>query len=173
MPTPLTPAAHAPSQRLILFALGQSDAELVTHLENCASCRAQVESYQAVLAATRHVLRAGSGQVTLISCQNRCVMEGAEYELGSVDHTIGVALTATEGILHGRLRFDDTCTCWQDAPVRLFGPFGLVASGRVDAQGEFKLPLPRPGQRYSLGLVLTRHGTPELQIIGDFDVDLV
>lgn len=172
MPTSQPPPAHAPSNRLILHALGQSDPELAAHLESCPSCRAQVESYQAVLAATRHVLAAGSGRVTLISCQNQCVLEGTEYEVSSVSHTIGVALTAAEGILHGRLRFDDTCTCWHDAPVRLFGPYGLIATSRVNPQGEFQLPLPPSGQRYSLGLVLTRQGAPELQIIGDFDIDL-
>jgi hypothetical protein len=81
-----------------------------------------------------------------------------------------VALSAADGVLQGRLTVDETCTCWQNAPVRLFGPRGLVASGRVDANGKFILPKPTDNSRYSLGLVLTRHNTPELQIIGSFQI---
>jgi hypothetical protein len=81
-----------------------------------------------------------------------------------------VALSAADGVLHGRLTVDETCTCWQDAPVRLFGPRGLVASGRVNQDGEFVLTQPAGNSRYSLGLVLTRHNTPELQIIGSFQI---
>lgn len=166
----ILPAAHASNQRLILYALGQSDAELAAHLTLCAACRAQGEAYQAMLAATRETLSAPSGKASVVSCENRCLVEGAECVVSYQNHALHVVLTAANGTLSGRLIVAETCTCWVDAPVRLFGPNGLVASSRVDANGAFELRLPANGKRYSLGLVLTRHGVPELQIIGDFDL---
>ena len=161
---------HAPDQRLILYALGQSDAELAAHLETCEACRARIESYSAVLAATRDTLRVGSSKVNLVPFECEWLLESAECRIGDSPHTLLVALSAADGVLYGRLTVDETCTCWQDAPVRLFGPRGLVASGRVDANGAFQLPKPDEGNRYSLGLVLTRHNVPELQIIGSFQI---
>ncbi len=161
---------HATDQRLILHALGQSDAELVAHLETCEACRARAESYSAVLAATRDTLQMSSSKVNLVSCASEWLLESAECRIGDSPHTLLVALSTADDVLHGCLTVDETCTCWQDAPVRLFGPRGLVASGRVDANGEFVLPRPAGSSRYSLGLVLTRHNTPELQIIGSFHI---
>lgn len=161
---------HAPDQRLILHVLGQSDAELAAHLETCEACRARAESYSAILAATRDTLRVGSSKVNLVSFECEWLLESAECRIGDSPHTLLVALSTADGVLHGRLTVDETCTCWQDAPVRLFGPRGLVASGRVNANGEFILPKPAGSSRYSLGLVLTRHNTPELQIIGSFQI---
>jgi hypothetical protein len=170
MTTATPPSCDLPDQRLILHALGQSDAELAAHLEQCEACRARAESYSAVLAATRSTLQMGVSRVNLVSCQSEWLLESAECRIGDSPHTLLVALSATDGVLHGRLTVDETCTCWQDAPVRLFGPRGLVASGRVNDDGEFMLPQPAGSRRYSLGLVLTRHNTPELQIIGSFQI---
>lgn len=161
---------HAPDESLILHALGRSDAELAEHLKTCAACRAQAESYGAVLAATRETLHMGSSRVNLVSCGNEWLLESAECRIGDSPHTLLVALSAINGVLYGRLTVDETCTCWYDAPVRLFGPKGLVASGRVDADGAFQFRMPDGHNRYSLGLVLTRHNIPELQIIGSFQV---
>lgn len=168
MTTATCTAWHAPDQHLILYALGQSDAELAVHLETCDACRARAESYIAVLAATRWTLQMGDSKVGLVSCDDEWLLESAECQIGDSPHTLLVALSMAGSVLHGRLAVDETCTCWQDAPVRLFGPRGLVASGRVDANGEFQLPKPDAGDPYSLGLVLTRHNVPELQIIGSF-----
>jgi len=170
MTTVVSTSWHATDQRLILHALGQSDAELAAHLESCAACRAQADSFNAVLAAARETLQVGSSRVNLVSCGNEWLLESAECLIGDSPHTLLVALSAVNSELHGRLTVDETCTCWHDAPVRLFGPRGLVASGRVDADGAFQFRMPEGGTRYSLGLVLTRHNTPELQIIGSFQV---
>jgi hypothetical protein len=161
---------HAPDQRLILHALGQSDAEISAHLAVCATCRARADSYRTVLAATRETLQAGSSRVNLVSYESEWLLESAECQIGDSPHTLLVALCTAGDFLHGRLTVDESCTCWQDAPVRLFGPHGLVASARVDANGDFRLPKPVDGKRYSLGLVLTRHNMPELQIIGSFQL---
>jgi hypothetical protein len=168
---PATPtSSHAPDQRLILYVLGQNDAELAAHLDGCETCRARVESYKTLLAATRDTLQVGSSRVNLVSLENEWLLESAECRIGDSPHTLLVALSTEDGALRGRLTVDESCTCWHDAPVRLFGPRGLVASGRVDASGEFILPKPADSSRYSLGLVLTRHNTPELQIIGSFQI---
>ncbi|HSN76859.1 MAG TPA: hypothetical protein VL334_17440 [Anaerolineae bacterium] len=159
---------HATDQRLILYVLGQSDTELAAHLETCEACRARTESYSAVLTATRDTLQVGSSKVNLVSCANEWLLESAECRIGDSPHTLLVALSTADSVLHGHLTVDETCTCWEDAPVRLFGPRGLVASGRVDGNGDFQLPKPSVGENYSLGLVLTRHNLPELQIIGSF-----
>jgi len=170
MTTVVSTSWHATDQRLILHALGKSDAELAAHLETCAACRAQAGSFDAVLAAARETLQVGSSRVNLVSCSNEWLLESAECRIGDSPHTLLVALSAANSELQGRLTVDETCTCWHDAPVRLFGPHGLVASGRVDADGAFQFPMPDGGNRYSLGLVLTRHNIPELQIIGSFQI---
>lgn len=161
---------HATDQQLILYALEQSDAELAAHLQTCVLCRSQVEAYRAVLAATREALNPAVGRANLVSCEDRCILEGAECRLNDSPHTLRVAIQTTNGALRGHITVDDVCTCWHDAPVRLFGPHGLVASGQVDKHGDFEFSLPAVEQRYSLGLVLTRHGTPELEIIGNFEL---
>jgi hypothetical protein len=170
MATAVSTTWHAPDQRLILHVLGQSDAELAAHLETCEACRSRAQSYSAVVAATRDTLQVGCSKVNLVAYESEWLLESAQCLIGDSPHTLSVALSATDDVLHGCLTVDETCSCWQDAPVRLFGPHGLVASGRVDANGEFFLPAPASGDRYSLGLVLTRHNTPELQIIGSFQV---
>ncbi len=170
MATPLPTAAHASNQDLILHVLGQSDTALKDHLAACASCRSRVETYRSVLAATRDALTASACKVHLVALEEPCVLEERDCQVGDEPHTLRVTLTTRDGKLRGHLTVDETCTCWKDAPVRLFGSQGLVASGRVDDQGRFTLPIPAVGSRYSLGLVLTRHDTPELQIIGNFQV---
>jgi hypothetical protein len=170
MTTAVSTPWHAPDQRLILHALGQSDAEISAHLEVCATCRARADSYRTVLAATRETLQVGFSRVNLVSSESEWLLESAECRIGDSPHTLLVTLSMADGFLHGRLTVDEACTCWHDAPVRLFGPRGLVASSRVDANGDFNLPKPVAGSHYSLGLVLTRHNTPELQIIGSFQV---
>ena len=170
MATPLSTAAHAANQELILYVLGQGDAALEAHLATCESCHSRMEMYRSVLAATRDALSAASGRVNLVSLEASCVLEERECQVGDEPHTLRVTLTTRHGELLGRLTVAETCTCWQDAPVRLFGSHGLVASGRVDDQGEFSLPMPAIGDRYSLGLVLNRRDAPELQIIGNFQV---
>lgn len=161
---------HATNQRLILYALGQSDAELAAHLATCALCRSQAESYRSMLAATREALSPAVGRVNLVSCEDRCILEGAECQLNDSPHTMRVVMQTVNGALRGHVAVDDVCTCWQDAPVRLFGPNGLVASDQVDKHGNFQFPLPAIDQRYSLGLVLTRDGESELEIIGNFEL---
>jgi hypothetical protein len=126
--------------------------------------------YQSVVTATRRTLSAASGKVNLVSLEEPWVLESTECDVGDSQHTLRVTLSTTQGVLIGQLTVDETCTCWQDSPVRLFGPNGLVASGRVDANRQFRLPAPETGQLHSLGLVLTRHNVPELQIIGSFQV---
>jgi hypothetical protein len=170
MENPVLTTTHIPNQRLILHALGQSDDKLTAHLAACATCRARADSYRTVLAATRETLQAGSSRVNFVAYEGEWLLESAECRIGDSPHTLLVGLCAVDDFLHGHLTVDESCTCWQDAPVRLFGPHGLVASGRVDANGDFRLPKPVDGKRYSLGLVLTRHNTPELQIIGSFQV---
>lgn len=159
---------HISDQDLILNALGYGDPALLTHLQSCQPCRERAESYRAVLVAARETLQPGSSKVHLVSCEDRWLLESAVCPLGEAPHRIRVVLSAVDGTLHGHLVVDETCSCWQDAPVRLFGPRGLVASSRIDADRNFVLPLPDDGQLYSLGLVLTRHDIPELQIIGSF-----
>jgi hypothetical protein len=170
MTTASPTALHPPDQHLILHVLGQSDVELAAHLDGCGTCRARVESYKTLLAATRDTLQVVSSRVNLVSLENEWLLESAECRIGDSPHTLLVALSAEDGVLRGCLTVDESCTCWYDAPVRLFGPLGLVASGRVDGNGEFILPKPTDSSRYSLGLVLTRHNTPELQIIGSFQI---
>ncbi len=166
VPTP----QHVSNHLLILHILGQSDDELAAHLKTCAACRAHADSYSAVLTAARETLQRGAGRVNLVSCGSEWLLESAECRIGDSPHTLLVALTAVGDVLYGRLTVDDACTCWYDAPVRMFGPDGLVASSRVDGEGAFQFSMPVGGARYSLGLVLTRHNTPELQIIGSFQV---
>lgn len=161
---------HVSNQQLILHALGQGDMDLALHIETCDACRGQAEAYSTVLVATRRVLGAGSARVKLVSLQKPFVLESTECQVGDDRHTLRVTLSVRSGCLHGQLTIDETCTCWQNAPVRLFGPNGLVAHSRVDANREFLLPMPAAGQRYSLGLVLTRYDVAELQIIGSFQV---
>lgn len=170
MSSPTAPTTHAPHQRLILYALGQSDAELVAHMAMCDTCRSQAEAYRSVLTATRDVLNPAAGRVNLVSCEGQCILEGAECQLSGTHHLLRVAMRTANGELHGHLSVSDGCTCWHGTPVRLFGSHGLVASSHVDAQGDFQFPMPAHGQRYSLGLVLTRQGEPELQIIGNFEL---
>lgn len=168
MPALPSTIAHAPNQQLILYVLGQSDAALDAHLAACPTCRSRVETYQSVLAATRDALSVSSGRVNLVSLEESCVLEERECQVGDEQHVLRVTLSAHAGELYGHLAVEETCTCWYNAPVRLFASCGLVAGCRVDAAGKFLLPLPEAGQRYSLGLVLDRHDGPELQIIGSF-----
>lgn len=161
---------HATDQQLILYALGHHDDGLAAHLATCASCRSQAESYHATLAATREALTPAVGRVNLVSCENQCVLEGAECQLQDSPHTLRVEMQVIDGVLYGHVTVEDVCNCWYDAPVRLFGPFGLVASTQVDQHGDFEFPLPPTNQRYSLGLVLTRHGQADLEIIGNFEL---
>lgn len=161
---------HIPNQQLILYALGHDDAHLAAHLLVCDECRGQVEAYRSVLAATRDTLTADSSRVNLVALDKPVVLENSECQIGDGQHILRVTLSMRAGVLHGRLTVDETCTCWRNAPVRLFGPNGLVASSAVDDDREFRLPMLSPGQHYSLGLVLSRRDVPELQIIGSFQV---
>jgi hypothetical protein len=161
---------HVSNQQLILYALGQGDEDLALHIETCDACRSQADAYSSVLAATRRVMGAGSARVKLVSLQKPFVLENTECQVGDDRHILRVTLSVRSGCLHGQLTVEDTCMCWQNAPVRLFGPNGLAAHSRVNANREFLLPVPSAGQRYSLGLVLTRHDVAELQIIGSFQV---
>jgi hypothetical protein len=170
MPAVPTTTSCASDQQVILCVLGHSDAALDAHLAVCETCRSRVETYRSVLAATRGALSAGSGRVNLVSLEESCVLEERECQVGDEHHVLRVTLSAREGRLVGHLRVDETCTCWQNAPVRLFSSHGLVAGSRVDADGDFSLPMPESGKRYSLGLVLNRHDAPELQIIGSLQV---
>jgi len=170
MITPAFATRHGTNQQLILHALGQGDEDLALHIETCEACRSQAEAYGSVLAATREVLGTGSARVNLVSLQEPFVLESAECQVGDDQHTLRVTISTRSGCLHGQLTVDETCTCWYNAPVRLFGPNGLLAHSRVDANREFLLPMPAAGRRYSLGLVLTRHDVAELQIIGSFQV---
>mgnify|MGYP001282543148 FL=1 len=170
MTNPASMTEHIPTQQLILYALGHQDADWEAHLAMCDACRSQAETYRSVLTAARATLAAGAGRVNLVSLDNPLVLENSECEVGDGLHTLRVTLRTGPGVLYGHLTVDDDCVCWRNAPVRLFGPHGLVASSRVDAEREFELPLPTKGQSYSLGLVLTRRETPELQIIGSFEV---
>lgn len=168
MPALPTTTSCASDQQVILCVLGHSDAALDAHLAACETCRSRVETYHSVLAATRGALSAGSGSVNLVSVEESCVLEDRECQVGDEQHVLRVTLSVRAGKLYGRLIVEETCTCWHNAPVRLFSSCGLVASCRVDGDGNFLLPLPEAGQRYSLGLVLDRHDAPELQIIGSF-----
>jgi hypothetical protein len=170
MTTPALATKHVSNQQLILHALGQGDEDLALHIEMCDACRSQAQAYGSVLAATRNVLGAGSARIKLVSLQKPFVLESTECQVGDDQHTLRVTLSARSGCLHGQLTVDETCTCWYNAPVRLFGPNGLLAHSRIDANREFLLPMPAAGRRYSLGLVLTRHDVAELQIIGSFQV---
>jgi hypothetical protein len=168
MATPALNTPHASHPQLILHALDQSDEGLAAHLEVCETCRTQAQAYRAVLAATRQAFGTATGTVNVVSLGEPVVLESTECDVGDDQHTLRVTLRTVGDVLHGQLTVDETCTCWQGAPVRLFGPHGLVASDRVDENRSFELPMPEQGQRYSLGLVLTRHDMPELQIIGSF-----
>ena len=174
MAIPVKIPEHIPNQQLILVALGHGGTELTSdlaaHLAACDACRGQVEAYRTVLAATRDTLTADRSRVNLVSLDQPLILENSECEIGDNQHTLRVTLRIRAGALQGHLTVDETCTCWQNAPVRLFGPDGLVASSSVDGNREFQLPVLEPDQRYSLGLVLTRREVPELQIIGSFQV---
>lgn len=174
MATPVATPEHLPNQQLILVALGHSDPDLTpdlaAHLAVCDVCRGQVEAYRTVLVVTRDTLTADRSRVNLVSLDQPLILEDSECEIGDNQHTLLVTLRIREGALQGHLTVDETCTCWQNAPVRLFGPVGLVASSSVDSNREFQLPVLETDQRYSLGLVLTRREVPELQIIGSFQV---
>lgn len=161
---------HISTRQLVLCALEQGDIALEAHLAECDTCRSRVEAYRSVLVATREALTVSSGRVNFISLGRSLILESSECQVGDAQHTLRVTLRAEPDALHGQLTVDETCTCWNSAPVRLFGPHGLVASSRVDANREFRLPVLASSQRYSLGLVLTRHDVPELQIIGSFRV---
>ena len=171
MPTPALETPHASQPQLILYALDQNDEGLAAHLAVCETCRAQVQTYRAVLAATRQAFHTATGKVNVVSLVEPVVLESTECDVGDDRHTLRVTLRTIGDVLHGQLTVDETCTCWRGAPVRLFGPHGLVASDRVDENRSFQLPMPMRGVRYSLGLVLSRHDTPELQIIGSFQVN--
>lgn len=174
MAIPVVAPEHIPHQQLILVALGHSAPELASdfaaHLAACDACRGQVDAYRTVLAATRDTLTAAHSRVNLVSLDRPLILENSECEIGDNQHTLRVTLRIKAGALQGHLTVDETCTCWQNAPVRLFGPDGLVASSSVDSNREFELPVLATDQRYSLGLVLTRREVPELQIIGSFQV---
>ena len=91
-------------------------------------------------------------------------------EVNDLVHQLQISLTRLDGQLLGQLTADlGGCTCWHDAPVRLFDGQGLVSSSQVSPEGFFSLAIPDPARRYSLGLVLPREGIPELQIIGQID----
>lgn len=174
MAIPVATPEHIPNQQLILAALGHGDPDLApdlaAHLATCDACRGQVEAYRSVLAATRDALTADRSRVNLVSLDRPLILENSECEIGDNQHTLRITLRIKAGALQGHLTVDETCTCWQNAPVRLFGPDGLVASSSVDSNREFELPVLETNQRYSLGLVLTRREVPELQIIGSFQV---
>lgn len=174
MAIPVATPEHIPNQQLILAALGHGDPDLApdlaAHLATCDACRGQVEAYRSVLAATRDALTADRSRVNLVSLDRPLILENSECEIGDNQHTLRITLRIKAGALQGHLTVDETCTCWQNAPVRLFGPDGLVASSSVDSNREFQLPVLETNQRYSLGLVLTRREVPELQIIGSFQV---
>lgn len=170
MPALPVTTSCASNQQVILCALGQSDAALDAHLAGCETCRSRVETYHSVLAATRGALSADSGRVNLVSLGESCILEDRECQVGDEQHVLRVTLSARDGNLYGHLSVEETCTCWYNAPVRLFGSCGLVTGCRVDGDGNFLLPLPEADQRYSLGLVLNRHDAAELQIIGSFQV---
>lgn len=170
MTTSALATLHIPNHQLILYALGHDDKEMALHIDACDACRSQVQVYSTVLMATRQMLGIGSSKVNLVTLRDPLVLENTECQVGDDQHTLRVTLSIQNGCLYGQLTVEETCTCWQNAPVRLFGPDGLVAHSRVDANREFLLPMPASGQPYSLGLVLTRHEVPELQIIGSFRI---
>jgi hypothetical protein len=142
MATPALNTPHASHPQLILHALDQSDEGLAAHLEVCETCRTQAQAYRAVLAATRQAFGTATGTVNVVSLGEPVVLESTECDVGDDQHTLRVTLRTVGDVLHGQLTVDETCTCWQGAPVRLFGPHGLVASDRVDENRSFVFPCP-------------------------------
>ena len=163
-------ATHLEDDQLAALALGQSSVEVVAHLDMCDVCRAEANVYRSILQSTQRVFCDDLVPVNLLRCEQNLWTDNSSWEVNDRAHELRISLTRIDGLLHGQLIADvGPCTCWHDAPVRLFDGIGLVSSTHVSSDGEFHLAVPDSGGRYSLGLVLPRQGVPELQIIGHID----
>ena len=162
--------SHLADDQLAALALGHASSEFIAHLEMCDVCRAEASVYRSILQSTQDVFCEDPVPVNVLRCEQNLWMEDSSCEVNDLVHQLQISLTRLDGQLVGQLTADlGGCTCWHDAPVRLFDGQGLVASGQVSPEGFFSLAIPDPARRYSLGLVLPREGVPELQIIGQID----
>lgn len=159
--------SHLTDDQLAGLALGYANTEVSSHLNTCDVCRVEVGVYRSIIQSTREVFCDTVVPVTLVSCEQAAYAGGSRCEaIDPVQH-LHISLTRVNGMLMGQVTDDeDYRDHWQDSPVRLFDREGLVSSGQLGAGGDFSLAVPDSGGRFSLGLVLTRQGTPELRIVG-------
>lgn len=170
MSTSCTPCFVDDRQRLIAYALDSFDPAMAVHVASCATCRAEVRLLRSLTESLRAKLTCPPGEVQLLTCQKFEASTG--FRCVAVDESLGmqIIVNRANGSLMGQvIGCSETCTCWQDAIVRLFGGSGYVASCPVDANGCFHLPSLMPNQRYSLGLVLTGEHGPQLRIVGEVE----
>ena len=162
--------SHLADDQLAALALGHASVEFIAHLEMCDACRTEASVYQSILHSTQEVFCEDPVPVNVLRCEQNLWVEDSSCEVNDLAHQLHISLTRLDGQLLGQLTADmGGCTCWHDAPVRLFDGRGLVSSGQISPDGNFSLSVPFADRRYSLGLVLPREGIPELQIIGQID----
>lgn len=169
MPTGCTELEYSDKRRLVAFSLGQSDPEMEGHVSTCSACRSEVEHYTTLLASMRAALADRESEVRIVNCRS-IELPGGEHHCVAedVDHNLVIVMAPKNGTLRGQIfGCSDLCDCWHGAVVRLFGSQGFVATSPVDALGTFWFNSLQPGQRYTVGLVLTEADGPYLRIIGE------
>jgi hypothetical protein len=158
---------HLTDDQLATLALGHANAELTVHLQMCDACQAEASVYRTIVRATRDVFCDEAAPVDLVGCVQAPTDEGMRCEAIDPTQRLHISLTRIDGLLFGQVTADsESCDCWHQAAVRLFGGEGLVSTGKLSSDGDFTLAFPDTDRRYSLGLVLPRQGVPELKIIG-------
>ncbi|MEZ4770245.1 MAG: hypothetical protein R2844_17685 [Caldilineales bacterium] len=152
---------------LLSCALDSGSADAQAHLEDCETCRIEVESYRSTLTGIRTVFSSPAPRVHVFQC---------EHGLMSEDHTCTVEHPATgdrlditchAGWLSGRLtHVDDRNSDKTATAVRLFSQQGLVSSVPVDENGTFLVRCMNADQRHSVTIVLPADGTA-LQLLSN------
>ena len=147
-PTALLASGHLADDQLAALALGHASSEFIAHLEMCDVCRTEASVYRSILQATREVFCDDPVPVNILRCEQNLWVDDSSCEVNDLVHQLRISLTRLDGHLQGQLTADlGGCTCWHDAPVRLFDGQGLVSSSQISPEGYFSLAIPDPAGR--------------------------
>ena len=151
--------SHLADDQLAALALGHTSSEFIAHLEMCDVCRAEASVYRSILQSTQEVFCEDPVPVNVLRCEQNLWVENSSCEVNDLVHQLRISLTRLDGQLLGQLTADlGGCTCWHDAPVRLFDGQGLVSSSQVSPEGFFSLAIPDPGTALQPGAGIAARG---------------
>lgn len=159
---------HLSQDELLACALDSGSVAAYPHLDGCAACRHEMESYRTTLTDIRTVFSAPASQLHVFQCQHGLM---AQEHTCTIEHpTTGdrLDITCNAGWLNGRLTrpVDSAAPETPASAVHLFSRQGLVSSVPVSEDGTFLVRCLNSEERHSLTIMLPADGAA-LQLLSN------